>query len=125
MIECILTEIDGAVSPDRGESVGAGQIYPDAAGKLHDWYERGLSLSVYAPLPAAANEVSTYCHIADELKAQRTGILYLSASAAALDAAQRAGYATRWLVRGGEPDPAARHVQITRFDAVDYWLLGG
>lgn len=137
---------------ERGELQGP--VYPDAARKLREWHERCLSLYVYSscsvqvqkllfthsdkgnlsPLFAghfdagadARHERASYRRIAEDIGLQGTELLFLSDEPEALDAAQRAGFATRWLIRdtGAEPDPGARHVQIRSFDEVDYWILG-
>lgn len=129
-----------------------GHVYDDAVKKLRDWHERGVALYVYSsgsvqaqkllfkysghgdltPLfsgyfdtrTGAKREPASYRRIAEETGDARTEILFLSDVAEELDAAQRAGFATRWLVRDAEPDPEARHVQIRTFGEVDYWLIG-
>jgi enolase-phosphatase E1 len=66
----------------------------------------------------AKREASAYTAIAADIGLRPADILFLSDIEGELDAARAAGMQTLWLVRDGEPDPAAGHRQVRDFDAV-------
>ena len=120
-----------------------GHVYPDAARTLRDWNARGLDLYVYSSGSVQAQkllfghtgfgdltplfagyfdtnvggklEVGSYRAIAMSIGLVPAEILFLSDVCAELDAAAAAGCRTRWLVRGGVPDPNAAHLQVRDF----------
>lgn len=123
-----------------------GHVYADAVRHLKDWHERGVPLYVFSsgsvqaqqllfghsdagdltPLfkgfydtrIGAKREASAYTAIAADIGLRPADILFLSDIEGELDAARAAGMQTLWLVRDGEPDPAASHRQVRDFDAV-------
>jgi enolase-phosphatase E1 len=152
VIEAIVTDIEGtAAAPGAATGQSGGRVYPDVGEKLRDWYSRGFGLYVYSAASVAAQrllfahtaygdltslfsgyfdpgtgskrESASYKAIARQIGPAGTEILFLSDTVEELDAAQRAGFATRWLVRSGEPDLGARHVQVRDFYAIDWLLL--
>lgn len=129
----------------RGDFTG--HVYDDAVRRLREWKQRGLHLYVFSsgsvqaqrllfgysdhgdimPLFSgyfdttigAKRDPAAYERIAAAVGAAPAEILFLSDIREELDAARVAGMRTLWLVRGGEPDPAAAHPQVRDFDAVD------
>jgi len=123
-----------------------GHVYADAVRHLKDWHARGVPLYVFSsgsvqaqqllfghsdagdltPLfkgfydtrIGAKREASAYTAIAADIGLRPADILFLSDIEGELDAARAAGMQTLWLVRDGEPDPAAGHRQVRDFDAV-------
>lgn len=117
-----------------------GHIYPDAADYLQRWHDRGLRLFVYSSGSVKAQklifgfsdqgdftpffsgyfdtgvggkkESKSYRNILSELGVEPATVLFLSDIEAELEAAERAGLKTIWLVREGDlPDtgrPTAR-----------------
>src|SRR5699024_8677211 len=126
--------------------------FPDALEKLREWQQRGLGLYLLGSEPPEAqkerlqkspegdltpwfndcfgmpadtvSERATFRVIANAIGASALEILLLSDHGQALDTAQLAGFATRWLLPDSEPDPEAWHVCVRDFGGVD-WLLGG
>jgi enolase-phosphatase E1 len=66
----------------------------------------------------AKREASAYAAIAADIGVPSADILFLSDIEGELDAARAAGMQTLWLVRDGEPDPAADHRRVKDFDAI-------
>ena len=123
-----------------------GHVYPDAVRHLRDWHERGIPLYVFSSGSVQAQrllfgysdvgdltplfsgfydtrigpkrEAAAYSAFAADIGLAPADILFLSDIEGELDAARAAGMQTLWLVRDGEPDPAAGHRQIKDFDAV-------
>ena len=123
-----------------------GHVYGDAVRHLKDWHARGIPLYVFSsgsvqaqqllfgcsdagdltPLfngfydtrVGAKREASAYAAIAADVGLPPGDILFLSDIEGELDAARAAGMQTLWLVREGEPDPAAAHRQVRDFDAI-------
>ncbi|MFO8140322.1 MAG: acireductone synthase [Marinobacter sp.] len=117
-----------------------GHIYPDAAEYLQRWHDRGLRLFVYSSGSVKAQKLifgfsnegdftpffsgyfdtgvggkkdpQSYQKILAQLGVEPASVLFLSDIEAELEAAERAGLKTVWLVREGElPDtgrPVAR-----------------
>jgi len=123
-----------------------GHVYQDAVRHLKDWHAQGIALYVfssgsvqaqqllfgysdagdlrglfsgyYDTRIGAKREASAYTAIAEDIGLLPAEILFLSDIEGELDAARAAGMQTVWLVREGEPDPAAAHRQVTDFDAI-------
>jgi enolase-phosphatase E1 len=123
-----------------------GHVYQDAVRHLKDWHAQGIALYVfssgsvqaqqllfgysdagdlrglfsgyYDTRIGAKREASAYTAIAEDIGMLPAEILFLSDIEGELDAARAAGMQTVWLVREGEPDPAAAHPQVTDFDAI-------
>lgn len=134
-----------------GTLAGENSPCPDALVQLREWQQRGLGLyllgsegletresrlqesssgdlaplfSNYFSLPGeSTSQRSAFREIASSIGSSSLEILLLSDHEQALDTAQRAGFATRWLLPDSEPDPEARHVMIHNFGELD-WLLG-
>ncbi|MGR8941459.1 MAG: acireductone synthase [Gammaproteobacteria bacterium] len=134
---------------DEGYRQGAftGHIYADAAKNLQAWQASGLRLYVYSSGSVHAQkllfahteygdltpwfsgyfdtriggkrEVDSYRHIANALRMPPENLLFLSDIKEELDAAKQAGFHTIWLVRDGNPDPQAEHVQAPDFDHIE------
>jgi enolase-phosphatase E1 len=124
-----------------------GHVYADAAQQLHAWHRHGIGLYIYSsgsvhaqkllfghtdhgdlnPLlngyfdttTGAKNDTESYRRISTELALDPGDILFLSDIEAELDAARAAGMHTAWLVRDGEPDPAAGHRQVRDFASIE------
>jgi enolase-phosphatase E1 len=146
-----LKTIQGLIWED-GYQRGAfnGHIYEDAARRLREWHEAGLLLYVFSSgsvlaqkllfahtrsgdlsrlfsgyfdtTVGAKGDVASYRRIAAEIGIDAGAILFLSDVASELDAAVASGMQALWLVREGYVDPAARHLQVRDFDAVDSFL---
>lgn len=123
-----------------------GHIYEDAAARLREWKARGIDLYVFSSgsVPAQRllfghtpygdltplfsgffdtrtgpkREADSYRRIAEAIGLVPGEILFLSDVVEELDAAREAGMETVWLVRGGTPDPAARHRQVRDFSSI-------
>ncbi|MFZ0256464.1 MAG: HAD-IA family hydrolase, partial [Gammaproteobacteria bacterium] len=66
----------------------------------------------------AKREPIAYTAIAEDIGLPPGDILFLSDIEGELEAARAAGMQTLWLVRDGDPDPAAGHRQVKDFDAI-------
>lgn len=123
-----------------------GHVYDDAVRNLRAWHAQGLPLYVFSsgsvqaqqllfghsdagdltPLfsgyydtrVGAKRDPAAYAAIAADIGVPAGDVLFLSDIEAELDAARAAGMQTIWLVRDGEPDPAAGHRQVKDFDAI-------
>jgi len=123
-----------------------GHVYEDAVRNLKAWHAQGIPLYIFSsgsvqaqqllfghsdagdlrPLfsgfydtrVGAKREAAAYTAIAADIGLPAGDILFMSDIEAELDAARAAGMQTLWLVRDGEPDPAAAHRQVTDFDAI-------
>jgi len=128
----------------RGDFTG--HVYSDAARKLREWRQRGIRLYVFSsgsvqaqrllfgfsdhgdlmPLfsgyfdttVGAKRDEAAYRKIAGAIGSEPQNILFLSDIKEELDAARAAGMRTGWLVRDGEIDPAAAHLQVRDFDGI-------
>ena len=125
-----------------------GHIYDDAYEQLKAWHEKGMLLYVYSsgsvyaqkllyahtrhgdltPLFSdyfdtnigAKTETESYQAIVKALDLKADEILFLSDIDAELDAARQAGMQTYWLVRDGEINSGASHVQVKDFSEIDF-----
>ena len=125
-----------------------GHIYDDAYEQLKAWHEKGMLLYVYSsgsvyaqkllyahtrhgdltPLFSdyfdtnigAKTETESYQAIVKALDLKADEILFLSDIDAELDAARQAGMQTYWLVRNGEINSGASHVQVKDFSEIDF-----
>jgi enolase-phosphatase E1 len=125
-----------------------GHIYKDAYEQLKAWHAQGIKLYVYSsgsvfaqkllyahtrhgdltPLFSgyfdtnigAKTEIASYQAIANELGNKADEILFLSDIEAELDAARQAGMQTYWLVREGDINSGASHVQVKDFSAITF-----
>ncbi|HHM06469.1 MAG TPA: acireductone synthase [Gammaproteobacteria bacterium] len=123
-----------------------GHIYEDAARCLKAWRAQGLRLYVYSSGSAQAQKLyfahsdfgdlsglfqgffdttsgpkrdtASYRRIAAQIALPPGHILFLSDVKEELDAAAAAGMATRWLVRDGDIDGGAAHLQVASFDDI-------
>lgn len=123
-----------------------GHVYADVPGALRRWQAEGKKLYVYSSGSVQAQklifghtpygdltplfsgyfdtriggkrETDSYRRIAQEIGLPAPEILFLSDIGEELDAARAAGLQTAWLVRDGNPDPAARHLQSVSFDEI-------
>lgn len=124
-----------------------GHVYADAVRSLRHWHEAGIKLYLYSsgsmhaqqllfgysdmgdltPLFSGyfdtrignKREVTSYRAIVEELGVDATGILFLSDIKEELDAAQRAGMQTCWLMRErAAPKQDAAHPQVADFGAI-------
>ncbi len=122
-------------------------MYPEVAARLRAWRADGLRLYVYSsgsvpaqqllfrysdagdltPLFAGyfdtetgpKRDTASYARIAEAMGEQPQHILFLSDIGEELDAAQRAGFHTGWLIREALPLPAApRHPVHVDFDDI-------
>lgn len=123
-----------------------GHVYPDAVSKLRDWHAAGLALYVYSSGSVQAQQLlfghsdagdlrplfsgyfdtrighkresDAYQRIAEQIDLPPADVLFLSDITEELDAARDAGMATVRLVRDGQPDRAAVHLEVADFDAI-------
>ena len=123
-----------------------GHVYQDAAEQLQAFKAQGYALYIYSSGSVYAqkllfahtdygdltplfsgyfdthiggkNEVLSYQRIAEQIALPAEQILFLSDIKTELDAAQQAGMATYWLVRGQTPDTTAVHRQICDFASI-------
>lgn len=123
-----------------------GHVYEDAVRNLKGWHARGIPLYVFSsgsvqaqqllfghsdagdltPLFSgfydtrigAKREPAAYTAIAEDIGLPPGDILFLSDIQGELEAARAAGMQTLWLVRDGDPDPAAGQRQVKDFDAI-------
>ena len=135
---------------EQGYSRGdlRGHVYEDAARNLHRWKAMGVSLHVFSSGSVQAQrllfghsqhgdltplftgyfdtrigskqEPASYRAIADAVGLAPEAILFLSDVEQELDAARQAGLQTRWLVREGNIEASAAHVQAPDFDAISF-----
>ena len=128
-----------------------GHIYPDAVRGLQQWHQQGLALYVYSSGSVHAQKLlfgfseagdltplfsgyfdthiggkrasESYQRIAAAIGLPGEQIMFLSDIVEELDAAQQAGFSTRWLVREHAPDMTdtnARHQAVADFAAIHY-----
>jgi enolase-phosphatase E1 len=123
-----------------------GHVYPDAEKTLREWHAAGKKLYVYSSGSVQAQklifghtpygdltplfsgyfdtkvggkrEAGSYRTIAQETGLPAGEILFLSDVGEELDVSRAAGMQTAWLVRDGQPDPGARHPQVSDFGAI-------
>ncbi|HXG28798.1 MAG TPA: acireductone synthase [Nevskiales bacterium] len=123
-----------------------GHVYPDVPAALRRWHAAGMKLYVYSSGSVQAQklifghtpygdltplfsgyfdtqiggkrEAGSYRRIAQDIGLPAGEILFLSDVGEELDAARAAGMQTTWLLRDGNPDPGARHPQVSDFDAI-------
>ena len=123
-----------------------GHIYSDAVDKLQEWHQQQIILGVYSsgsiyaqkllfshtaygdltPLFSAYFDTTigakinsnSYLSIAESLNLPAASLLFLSDVEQELDAAKKAGLQTIWLVREGEINTEASHVQVRDFAAI-------
>jgi enolase-phosphatase E1 len=130
----------------NGELVS--HLYPDVLPVLRDWHARRIRLYIYSSGSVLAQrliyantvagdltpllsgyfdthvghkrEPAAYLRIAEEIRCDPAGILFLSDVREELDAARRAGWQTTWLVRSGTPSLSAAHRRVARFDQIRF-----
>jgi enolase-phosphatase E1 len=123
-----------------------GHIYSDAVNKLQEWHQQQIILAVYSsgsiyaqkllfshtaygdltPLFSAYFDTTigakidskSYLSIAESLNLPPASILFLSDVEKELDAAKEAGLQTIWLVREGEINTEANHLQVKDFGTI-------
>jgi enolase-phosphatase E1 len=124
-----------------------GHVYPEVAGRLAEWKERGIRLYVYSSGSVAAQKLlyghseagdltplfsgyfdteignkrdaESYRRIAHALGLHSSEILFLSDVTAELDAAADAGFATTLLARAPVICPAdSKHACVSDFSAI-------
>jgi enolase-phosphatase E1 len=124
-----------------------GHVYPEVAGKLHEWQNRGIALYVYSSGSVAAQkllygyseagdltplfsgyfdteiggkrEADSYRRIALKIGVSPSEILFLSDVPAELDAAAAAGFATTLLARSPAICPTdSKHRCVADFAAI-------
>ena len=124
-----------------------GHIYEDARQKLEQWQRDGIRLFVYSSgsvyaqkllfghtkygdlnklfsgyfdtQVGAKTETTSYQKIIKAIGCEADEILFLSDIEAELDAAHAAGMQAVWLVRDGEPDKKAAHLQVKNFTDIN------
>jgi enolase-phosphatase E1 len=134
---------------ERGFREGAftAHVYPDAAAALRRWRALGLPVYVYSSgsvhaqrlyfahtsagdlsdclrghfdtTSGAKREAESYRRIAAQIGAEPATVLFLSDSAAELDAAREAGWQTVQVLRPGTT-PAPSHRQVATFDELGF-----
>jgi len=124
-----------------------GHVYDDAVSNMKKWHAQGIKLYVFSSGSVQAQkliygysdagdltplfsgyfdtrigskrEVDAYQHIAQEVGEPAETIAFLSDIKEELDAAKAAGMQTLWLVRDGEVNSAAAHLQVSNFDDIE------
>ena len=134
---------------ERGYHEGhfKGHIYKDAVANLKKWKDLGIRIYVYSSGSVYAQKLlfantefgdlktifsgyfdthvgaktspGSYEKIAASIDISPENCLFLSDIKEELDAAQKSGMHTVWLVRNSEPDPMAKHQQVTSFNDID------
>ena len=123
-----------------------GHIYEDAVSNLRKWKNLGFRIFVYSSGSVYAQKLlfghtdhgdlnpifngyfdthigaktspDSYEKIAASIETKPDNCLFLSDIKAELDAAQRSGMHTIWLVRNNNPDPLADHHQVSSFNDI-------
>ncbi|QBQ53160.1 acireductone synthase [Nitrosococcus wardiae] len=121
-------------------------LYPDVERNLRAWHEAGLKLYVFSSGSVEAQRLlfahtpggdltplfdgyfdtrtgskrapDSYRRIAEIIGFRPEEILFLSDVEEELDAAAKVGMQTVWLIREGELNPTASHLQVRDFDSL-------